>query len=72
MKKISQEQLLQNIEQNISNFEQVLKQKILSFNFEVELVQIIRFLRRERTRIKREIRAKEKKAGKEAPNERNA
>ena len=72
MKKISTEQRLEQIERNISDFERILKQEDLNLDLACEMIESVKFWKKQRTRLKREIRAKEKKAGKEAGDERNA
>lgn len=72
MKKISPEQRLEQIERNISDFQRIMKQEILRWDLAALMTEKIEVWKTERKHIKKEIKAKEKKAGKEDSDERNA
>lgn len=72
MKKISPEQRIEQIERNISDFQRILKQEILSWELTALMTEKIEVWKTERKHIKKEIKVKEKKSRKEVSDERNA
>lgn len=71
-KPIKPEKRIEQLEQNVSDFQRILKQEILRWDLAALMTEKIEVWKTESKQIKKEIKSKEKKSRKEDSDERNA